>query len=1139
MKSPRNVTPKKGSVDEKENNNGSMVSRTPLADSTVYIELDPFAPPPRLSLGTGSTLQSPSVSKSTPKKLNSTKSVVPKPNLAELPAYSGGILFEQLSSPGIALKTVVSDWMNMYESPEERKETVSLLLVNLILWSARVEDDINPENFVTESASQILHDLQDRIEPANQIKAEFPLLDRNKKHRTFRTQFVDFWINWASSVLPGVKNMELIEKVILPWLISMTSAAYRPIRYAATLAVLNVIQGCCKACVAMHKELETLSRVMNSKKGLANKKSVESLSARMADLEKIMQLSIDAVFVQRYRDIDALLREKCVESVHSWIMTYPEVFLDNAYLRYIGWSLSDKVSHVRLASLNSWKSICSRTEFRPALTNFVNRFKTRLFEVLLRDVDKSCREAAGSVIDILFAGSFLESDELAFVDDLVFSGEFTISTLKELMSQKIFNVPHEKVEASSEYLERFASFAVPYLNSESSAETNNFILKQLISHLGEHFPIVCDRSLCAALLKALISQNPEESASNSDRDDSMDQSETSEKISSLLAVLFAQVRSVKNRKGTSWTFEDSAELFNFVHDLIKFINDNEREIYSKDIFYLFSLLNEVEPSSWLNVTTLQSWEALLPILTELFCSIDDLESAKVATVFFKRAKTITGLKEKAMECIEQGKGRLLNDLLRKIPGNMREALKIKDTTILTLVLPLSHLNLLTSLELEDAPTTLSSILNMTRLIDEFVGIEAVYKTTIWSCSLKLVFHELMWKMLEYRSNPRPEDLEVITDIKDRLIDLLSPADLVPENSEALNLDVFERLCTEINMLSDLSLLFSSAKSTSTSNVDWNVVLVEDQIMALISFVKTAAKLVSEPLPRREHESFELLRSVKKSYSSMMASLAKLYSLEIIPEKFLSTLFATLGFGDEVADAVVRVVIERFVPKMTWDRAAPVISLALQESYLSSVMSSEYERLVPNTTIALAKILVEQLRGTASLLSTETAMWNLHSAAVDFFKLDAPQRSEFLGRVMNLFAFNLNSKQAEDLVIKVKSCNFADSFVKTYLRSIEKISAKGNLAQRLLMKRSNSNDNSSNNNNNNHSNNYNYNNISSSPTAIKSLKLETLAENEEEEEEDEKAVDYVAEVDLITQKEQIAQDEPSSPPAILKRKVSRY
>lgn len=1091
-KSPRaTVTPKK------QISSAPTTANTPTLD---YIELDPFAPPPRLSLNGGSTLQSPSVSKS-PKR-----TAFSAPPVA-LPAYSGGILYEQLNSPGIALKTVIDDWMNMYESDKERKGTVSLLLVNLILWSSRVEEDIKPENFITESASHILHDLQDRIEPgATQTKSDFPLLERNKKYRTFRTQFVEFWIDWASSVLPAVKDLELIEKVILPWLISLTSAAYRPIRYAATLAVLNIVQGCCKACISMQKELETSSRVMNSKKGMSNKKTVESLSSRMADIEKFMQISIDAVFVQRYRDVDTLLRERCVEAIHSWIITYPEVFLDNAYLRYIGWSLSDKCAQVRLASLAAWKSICSRVEFRPALSNFVNRFKSRLFEVLSRDVDKSCRESSGHVIDILFSGSFLEMDETSFVDDLIFSGDSTISTLKQLMSQRIFNVPYERVSASIEHLNRFASFIVPYINSESSAETNNFILKKLISHLREHFPIVAERSLSASLLKSLISQAP---AVNGSSDVSMEEdqpSETSEKISSLLAILFAQVQSVK---GTcSWKFEDSVELFNFINDLIKFINDNEREIYSKDIFYLFSLLNEVEPSNWLQIAGVSVWESLLPILTELFCSIDDMESAKVSTIFFKRAKCIESLAGKTMECIEMGKNRLLNELLRKIPGNMREALKIKDNMILTFVLPLSHVNLIKSLEIEDFSNVSTSILNMTKLIDEFVTIEEGYKTSIWTCSLRLVFHELMWRMLEFKREGNEEDCEVIIDIKDRLVDMISPSDFLPET---LTIESFERACTGINLLSDLSLLFSSGNASGGAS--WNVVILEDQIYAILSFVKMVTRIVSEALPRRDQESFELARAVKKSFSSIMASLAKLFSLQVLPQNLLSGLFLTFGFGDEVSDAVIKVVSERFMGKMSWERSIPVIMNSLQESYLLAVMSSEYERLVKETTVPLAKLINEQLRKNAS----ESSMFSLHLSAIQFFKSDCEQRSEFLARVMTTFSWNLTPKQSEEIVAALKDVNYSDSFVKSYVKSIEKNSNKGNLAQRLLMKRT------------------------SSLSVTAPIKEEEAVEMEEEEN-DEKGIDYVGEIDLVTQKESnndLDLGAASPPPSLLKRKVMRY
>ena len=1153
MKTPATpMTPKVSTV-----NYDNVVEKIDnCGDSGVYIELDPFAPPPRLSLaGSLSIQQSPA---STPSNVQMRK--------APLAPFSGGILFEQLSTSGIAIKSVVNDWMKMYESEKERKETVALLLVNFILWSSRVEDDIRPENFVTESASQILHDLQEKIEPTTQNKSDFPLLERNKKFRIFRTQFSDFWSAWADSVFPAAKDLELIEKVILPWLISMSSAGYRPIRYAATLAVLDIVQGCCKACVSMQKKLETSSRVMSSKKGLASKKSVEAIGTRMAEIEKLMQMSIDAVFVQRYRDIDALLREKCVEKIHSWIMTYPEVFLDNAYLRYIGWSLSDKICNVRIASLTAWQSICGRVEFRPALTNFVNRFKSRLFEVLSRDVDKSCREAAGTVIDILFTGSFLEVDELSFIDDLIFSGDPTISTLKELMSKRIFNLPQDKISSSSETLNRFASFVVPYINSETSAETNNFILKQLISNLREHFPILSERSLSSNLLKTLISQ---ENETDNDNDQNMEQSETSEKISCLLAILFAQVQSVKECKGGNmWKFDDSAELFNFVNNLIKFINDNEREIYSKDIFYLFSLLNEVESNDWIEIAGASTWESLFPILTELFCSIDDLESAKVALIFFKKAKSVSVLTDKLMECIELGKERLLNELLNKIPGNMREALKIKDYTLLNLVLPLSHINLLKSLEIDDSSTVLASILGMTKLIDEFVAIEEVYKTTIWSCSLKLVFHELMWKMLEYRANPQEENGEVILDIKDRLIDLISPADCVPENLESLTLEAFERSCTEINVLADLGLLFSASKSGSNSKLssNWCVVILEDQIMALLSFVKMTTGIVADALPRREHESFELARAAKKAYPGIMASLAKLFSLEIIPNKFLSSVFLTFGFGNEISDAVIRVVIERFVSKMSWDRIVPIIGTSLQESYLLTVMSSEYEHMINSTTITLAKLFNDQLRLSASISSTESAMFDLHSVSLQFLQVDCAQRAEFIGRVLTIFTWNLSVKQAEELINKVKSLNYTDSFIKIYIRSLEKICNKGNVAQRLLMKRS---QNISNNNNSNNNNNNNQKNSKLEMISETEAEAENENENEnetdnhnindhlikavdhEEEEYDEKAsIDYVGGInyDLVTQKEQVQLDQipshipsqiPSSPPAILRRKVTRY
>jgi len=51
-----------------------------------------------------------------------------------------------------------------------------------------------------------------------------------------------------------------------------------------------------------------------------------------------------SVFVHRYRDVEAIIRAECIRELGLWITKYPDRFLDDIYLRYLGWQLSDKVS---------------------------------------------------------------------------------------------------------------------------------------------------------------------------------------------------------------------------------------------------------------------------------------------------------------------------------------------------------------------------------------------------------------------------------------------------------------------------------------------------------------------------------------------------------------------------------------------------------------------------------------------------------------------------------------------------------------------------------------------------------------------------------------------------------------------------
>lgn len=47
--------------------------------------------------------------------------------------------------------------------------------------------------------------------------------------------------------------------------------------------------------------------------------------------------------MHRYRDVDPEVRMSCIKSLGIWVVSYPSLFLQDIYLKYLGWTLNDKV----------------------------------------------------------------------------------------------------------------------------------------------------------------------------------------------------------------------------------------------------------------------------------------------------------------------------------------------------------------------------------------------------------------------------------------------------------------------------------------------------------------------------------------------------------------------------------------------------------------------------------------------------------------------------------------------------------------------------------------------------------------------------------------------------------------------------
>ena len=71
----------------------------------------------------------------------------------------------------------------------------------------------------------------------------------------------------------------------------------------------------------------------------------------------------------------------CLEHLAIWMSNYPSFFLEDTKLKYVGWCLSDKDYHVRLAAVDCIHEVYSNPENTEPMKNFFERFKARLLEM--------------------------------------------------------------------------------------------------------------------------------------------------------------------------------------------------------------------------------------------------------------------------------------------------------------------------------------------------------------------------------------------------------------------------------------------------------------------------------------------------------------------------------------------------------------------------------------------------------------------------------------------------------------------------------------------------------------------------------------------------------------------------------------
>uniref|UniRef100_A0A8C0G7X8 Cohesin subunit SA n=1 Tax=Chelonoidis abingdonii TaxID=106734 RepID=A0A8C0G7X8_CHEAB len=181
---------------------------------------------------------------------------------------------------------------------------------------------------------------------------------------------------------------------IISLLTGLADSRVRAFRHTSTLAAVKLLTALVRVNLNLDVSKRNAERLYQVEK---NRISVKRTNQRLDQLERkrkeyeqkpleienMMNAIFKGTFLQRYRDVIPEIRAICIEEIGSWMKMYPDTFLNDSYLKYIGWMLYDKQPEVRLKCLLGLQGIYDRKELVSRMDLFTSRFKDRIVSMTL------------------------------------------------------------------------------------------------------------------------------------------------------------------------------------------------------------------------------------------------------------------------------------------------------------------------------------------------------------------------------------------------------------------------------------------------------------------------------------------------------------------------------------------------------------------------------------------------------------------------------------------------------------------------------------------------------------------------------------------------------------------------------------
>uniref|UniRef100_A0A8D3CEB9 Cohesin subunit SA n=1 Tax=Scophthalmus maximus TaxID=52904 RepID=A0A8D3CEB9_SCOMX len=404
---------------------------------------------------------SPQTSNKKPRKTPADKAVGPargrgKANGVAQHNGDGGdpvTLFEVVKLGKSAMQSVVDEWIESYK---QDRDLALLDLINFFIQCSGCKGTVRIEMFRNMQNAEIIRKMTEEFD---EDSGDYPLTMPGPLWKKFRYNFCEFISVLIRQCQYSIIYDEYMMDTVISLLTGLSDSQVRAFRHTSTLAAMKLMTALVNVALNLSIHQDNTQRQYEAERNkIAGKRANEKLELLLQkrkelqenqdEIENMMNSIFKGIFVHRYRDAIAEIRAICIEEIGVWMKMYSDAFLNDSYLKYVGWTLHDRQGEVRLKCLKALQNLYTNRELFPKLELFTNRFKDRIVSMTL-DKEYDVAVEAIRLVTLILQGSedALSNEDCENVYHLVYSAHRPVAVAAGEFLALLFSCIHIKKEA--------------------------------------------------------------------------------------------------------------------------------------------------------------------------------------------------------------------------------------------------------------------------------------------------------------------------------------------------------------------------------------------------------------------------------------------------------------------------------------------------------------------------------------------------------------------------------------------------------------------------------------------------------------------------------------------------------------------